>query len=252
MLQFCVWFILGTCFRPFCDYSFVHSSTFSVVSIQAVTQSMVVCFSLWVLLAVPHTNAQVTAVEWPIPSGTVFAVTAGPDGAMWFAASKALGRLNITTGLATLYSHAAANVVSFDGYVALCSALNVHKSRALWFMGQGGIRSITVDGVLSDALPVPQSATSQIAPGSDGMALECANSFCSGAIWFTGTYVSNVIGRINTTTGAATEFTIPTPNSEPIGIAAGPDGEVIPAYAFNFCRKHVVHGVRRKQNRQDQ
>ncbi len=43
-----------------------------------------------------------------------------------------------------------------------------------------------------------------------------------GALWFT-VYLGNKIGRI-TTAGAFTEFTVPTANSRPNGITAGPDG----------------------------
>ena len=43
-------------------------------------------------------------------------------------------------------------------------------------------------------------------------------------MWFT-EYSGNKIGRI-TTAGAITEYPIPTSNSNPAGIASGPDGAI--------------------------
>ena len=46
----------------------------------------------------------------------------------------------------------------------------------------------------------------------------------NGNLWFT-EYVGNQIGQI-TTEGVITEYTIPTPNSNPYGIISGPDGNL--------------------------
>jgi virginiamycin B lyase len=43
-------------------------------------------------------------------------------------------------------------------------------------------------------------------------------------LWFT-EFIGNKIGRI-TPTGIVTEYTIPTAQSQPSGIASGPDGNI--------------------------
>ena len=47
----------------------------------------------------------------------------------------------------------------------------------------------------------------------------------NGNMWFTEDG-GNKIGEINPTTHAITEFTVPTPSSQPFGIASGPDGNI--------------------------
>ena len=64
--------------------------------------------------------------------------------------------------------------------------------------------------------PLPSGAGS--AP--DGVAVGS-----NGSIWFTA-FGADAIGKVDPTTHAITEYTIPTKNAEPLGIALGPDGNL--------------------------
>jgi virginiamycin B lyase len=74
------------------------------------------------------------------------------------------------------------------------------------------IGKITPDGVVTEfSIPTPNSDTNFISAGPDGN------------VWFT-EFVGNKIGRI-TPDGVISEFLLPT-DSEPLGITAGPDGNL--------------------------
>lgn len=126
--------------------------------------------------------------EFPTPNGAnVFLrdITAGPDGAMWFTNSGE------------------------------CNDANCD------YLVDGSIGRITMSGQVTE-FPVPSALgdPTDIVAGPDGN------------LWFTeiGDYFNpetpssvHNIGRI-TPAGQITEFTVPTPESSPDGIAVGPDG----------------------------
>jgi len=182
-----------------------------------------------------------------VPSDTksVYGITAGPDGALWFAEGGKIGRIT-TSGAISEYPLATFSYI--DGIAA-------GPDGALWFAETTGnkVGRITTAGVITEYLvPSSNSGPLGIAAGPDG-ALWFAESNVNkigrittagviseypvptpagsprgitagpdGALWFT-EFVGNKIGRI-TTAGVITEYLVPSSNSDPLGIAAGPDG----------------------------
>ncbi|MGC9949715.1 MAG: hypothetical protein ABSF64_25385 [Bryobacteraceae bacterium] len=159
------------------------------------------------------------------PSG----ITAGPDGALWFAESFAnqIGRIT-TAGSITEFPLPS----SFNGP----GIITTGPDGALWFGADPGVysstdaigRITTAGAVTMYQLPGPATTPFAITSGPDG------------ALWFTGfsnTLTGSEIGRI-TTVGAVTIYATPTEQSGPWGITAGPDGALwfTELYANNIGR----------------
>ncbi|HEV8414592.1 MAG TPA: CHAP domain-containing protein [Bryobacteraceae bacterium] len=135
-------------------------------------------------------------------------ITAGPDGALWFAetgATRGIGHIT-TNGVLNSYPNSGAN-----------GGITVGPDGALWFTEWfGGFsndrigRLSTMGALIEYPVPSLNAFPLTITVGPDG------------ALWFT-EYTANKIGRI-TTNGAVTEYPIPTVPSHPSGITAGPDG----------------------------
>jgi virginiamycin B lyase len=139
------------------------------------------------------------------------AITAGPDGALWFTRSTetetptrpgdAIGRITLT-GTITLFALPPG---------ANPQGITAGPDGAVWFTEAGAnqIGRITPTGSIS-TFPLPSDGSPwRITAGPDG------------ALWFTER--ANRIGRI-TLSGAVREFPIPYPDSsQPWGIVAGPD-----------------------------
>jgi hypothetical protein len=145
----------------------------------------------------------ITEFGLPLHTDSPGNITAGPDGALWFAWGT-IGRIT-TTGAIT-------------GFPASANGIAAGPDGALWFTDSASnkIGRITTAGVITEyPIPTPGSDPVGIAAGPDG------------ALWFTEYGYPNVIqgkiGRI-TTAGAITEFPIPTAFSQVFDIAAGPDG----------------------------
>ena len=179
-----------------------------------------------------------------------FAITAGPDGALWFTEYQGnkIGRIT-TTGQVTEYAIPTSNSVPIGiakgpdgdlwftefiadkigrvipdgtgtitefplGYGSRPRDITAGPDGALWFTESGSngnkMGRITTDGTITE-FPVPTGNPYNITVGPDG------------ALWFT-EQTGNKIGRIDATTKQITEYDIPTSNSSPEGIAAGPDG----------------------------
>jgi streptogramin lyase len=135
-------------------------------------------------------------------------ITAGPDGALWFAEfGGKIGRIS-TAGDITEYPVPTPS----SGPNGIAAG----PDGALWFTeasaseATNAIGRITTSGVVTEyPVPTPHSAPEWIATGPDG------------ALWFT-ELNGNKIGRI-TTAGAITEYIVPT-TTQLSGITAGPDG----------------------------
>ncbi len=80
------------------------------------------------------------------------------------------------------------------------------------------VLALLASRALLTAQPAPSFTEYPIPSGNSPGAI---TSGSDGALWFT--EGANKIGRM-TTSGAVTEYPIPTANSNPSGIAAGPDG----------------------------
>jgi streptogramin lyase len=130
-------------------------------------------------------------------------ITAGPDGALWFIAGSAIGRIT-TGGTVTSYT---------DPAITYPEGITAGPDGAVWFTNGNAIGRITTGGAIT-SYPVPGtfSAPTAITTGPDG------------ALWFTNPN-DNAIGRI-TTGGAITRH--PASTGPAIGdvITTGPDGAV--------------------------
>jgi streptogramin lyase len=180
--------------------------------------------------------------EFPIPTRDSWPsiITAAPDGNLWFGEWKGdrIGRIT-TDGIVTEFVTPTA--------ASQPHGITVGPDGNLWFteFGSGKIGTVTMSGSVTEfAIPTPDSKPAFIATGADGN------------LWFT-EFNGNRIGRI-TTSGAITEYVLPgsgdyaptPPESSlwgpcevrqewadrpawpscsgacPIGITAGPDGNL--------------------------
>lgn len=151
------------------------------------------------------TAGEITEFDVPQPNSTPHTITAGSDGNLWFTQETGNRIARITP----------------DGVVSVFTIPTTHSGPkgiaagsdgALWFVEEDGdkVGRITTAGVITEFPLLSGSVPRRITSGPDG------------ALWFTESGF-NHIGRI-TTAGAISHFTIPTPNSEPVGITSGPDG----------------------------
>ncbi len=141
------------------------------------------------------------------------AITAGPDGAVWFTNSlppngKGFGAGHNSIGRITMAGDLSV-YTSLD--IAEPSGITAGPDGALWFTntGNGSIGRITTTGVVTSYNDPTIWSPMGITAGRDG------------ALWFAN-FGDNSIGRI-TTAGAVTDDINPT-ISGPVGITAGPDG----------------------------
>ena len=148
--------------------------------------------------------------EFPLPvqGSSPFAITAGPDGALWFTerGTDAIGRVQ-TDGS---FSPSAPLPLGSDP-----TAIAAGPDGALWFTEQGSglIGRLSTNGTLEEfPVPTDRSGPAGIAAGPDG------------ALWFT-ERSGHRIGRI-ATDGTVVEYPIPTPMTGPVGIAVGADGNL--------------------------
>ena len=162
----------------------------------------------------PWAAASVT--EFTLPTGVYpgGGLAAGPDGALWFTASKGgvgqIGRLT-TSGTYSEFALPGPRP-QYDGLSDIASG----PDGRLWFteFDANKIGAITPDGVVTEYSTglTPRAGPSGITAGADGR------------LWFTEWY-GGKIGAI-TTAGVITEYPLPDRQSEPSGITAGPYGNV--------------------------
>jgi virginiamycin B lyase len=202
------------------------------------------------LLAPPAATATITEFPLPQADSAPFAITAGPDGALWFTergnglgAGRKIGRI-ATGGTITEFPIPAPSAPGAD--------ITTGPDGALWFteVFTARIGRVTTGGAFSE-FQVTGAGTRVlgIAAGPDGALWFTANGFVGrmttagavtlfslgggdaqnaitagpdGALWFT-EQNANRIARI-TTSGTITTFPVPTPDSAPAGIVTGPDG----------------------------
>ncbi len=168
------------------------------------------------LFAATAANAQ-SITEFPIPKAGLLpaGITAGPDGALWFAAGvgspASIGRI-ATDGTITTFplTSTGANPVSFGN----ANSLVTGPDGALWFTtSEHLLGRITTSGtVTAFTAPGAEASTLGITAGPDG------------ALWFT-EGIGGAVGRI-ATDGTITEFSTGTRGSIAAGIATGSDGNL--------------------------
>ncbi len=192
------------------------------------------------LPAVPPPAGSPAGTAGTTPNPT--AITAGPDGALWFTGIPGeIGRIT-TAGVVTEFAlpavpPPAGSKPGTAGTLATASAIVAGPDGALWFTGvPGEIGRISTTGVVTEfAVPDIPPAPGSVAGTAGTLAtLNAITAGPDGALWFTG--VPGEIGRV-TTTGVVTEFAVPaippsagsspgTPGTPATAedIAAGPDG----------------------------
>ncbi len=161
---------------------------------------------------------KITFSVYPVPGfySAPPGITAGPDGALWFAGWDAVWRMT-TAGAMTKYQMP--DDGNFYPNTRGLSAITAGPDGAVWFteMFASKIGRITTGGTITEyPLPATDRMPGAIATGSDG------------ALWFTEQLGQNGrIGRI-TTAGAVTEYAVSACPGNcaayPKGIASGPDG----------------------------
>ena len=155
------------------------------------------------------TRSHAEIAEHPIPIGDGFpaAITTGTDGALWFALNQgnAIGRMTVDGAVDTfaLPTPATAPV-----------GITTGPDGAVWFVGIGAsiIGRIDRNGRVTEHQLEPDARPHVIVSGNRD------------DLWFT-EWGANRIGHIDAL-GAMTEIDLPTPESEPHGIALGTDGRV--------------------------
>ena len=161
--------------------------------------------------------------SFPLPSTNFVngdALTAGPDGNLWFGAYNEIGRIT-TAGAVTFFATpklpppAGTPPIPPESPVT-ANAITAGPDGALWFTDGSHARVFRVTtagaftGFTVDGLTQSFSGLSGITAGPDG------------ALWFTG--VTGKVGRI-TTAGAVTEFAVLGPDTGD-QITTGPDGNL--------------------------
>ncbi len=171
------------------------------------TRGLVVGVALWcaglVSVAGATPISEFTEFSVPTPGSGLAAITAGPDGALWFTEGSRIGRIT-TTGTIT--------ELPLPPSSFFPTAITTGPDGALWFIefDTHRIGRITTTGTVTEFPLLTYDRAGGITTGPDG------------ALWFTGTN-TNRIGRV-TPGGIIAEFSLPTANSTPFGITTGPDG----------------------------
>jgi virginiamycin B lyase len=149
--------------------------------------------------------------------GRLAAITAGPDGNLWF--TEQSGRIGRITP---------AGVVTEFPAPAPLLAIAAGPDGAVWFSetlpdAGAGLGSMTVGGAARGGLPIgpPDGSVLSLVSGPDG------------ALWFTLLGAGPNVGRM-TTAGAVTRFASTYGPSQPEQIAVGPDGALWYAEGGSF------------------
>jgi virginiamycin B lyase len=169
--------------------------------------AIVVALTLSVVAATPAVanHGSVLSIFSDTSINLPSAITAGPDGALWFTdraadASPLIGRISTDGSLSTY---------PYSGYEA--AGIAVGSDGAMWFgAGPNSIGRITTAGVVTYYTDPKIGNATAIAAGPDG------------ALWFTD-FGEGTIGRI-TTGGVVSSYSAGSGMDYPDGITAGPDG----------------------------
>lgn len=153
-----------------------------------------------------------TLIEHKIPTHAAHAggIMVGADGALWFAETGAnqIGRISMD-GVVTEYPIPTEDALDdTQGFVGL------GPDGAIWFNEDrvNKLGRITPDGTITEVdLPQGTAPIRQIVAGTDG------------ALWVTA-IDANKIAKLSTEGKVLAEYTLPNPDSVPVGMVVGPDG----------------------------
>jgi serine/threonine protein kinase/streptogramin lyase len=173
-----------------------------------------------------HQAGNVTEFALPASYGDPLAITAGPDGNLWFTeyTGNKIGRIT-PSGIITEFPSPTPN--------SNLREIHTGPDGNLWFTEQSGnkIGRITPSGTITEfRFPISDRSPVGITTGPDGN------------LWFT-EYSGNKIGRI-TPSGTITEFALPTSKSGPNKISTGPDGNLwFTEHAGNKIGRMTTDGI---------
>ncbi len=149
--------------------------------------------------------------QYQVPSSP-FAMTVGPDSAIWFGLAPTGSSSTYSIGRITAAGAVTSYPIPTSG--SNPTSITTGPDGALWFTEQGGnnIGRITTSGTITEyPIPTAYSSPYGITLGPDG------------ALWFT-EQSGNNIGRITAAGVVTNEYPVPTAGSAPMGITVGPDG----------------------------
>jgi virginiamycin B lyase len=165
-----------------------------------------------------------TFVEYPLPPAftTLTAITAGPDGNVWFTetggspgvvASDA--RWANVSRVGRITPSGTVNEYNVSASATFLVGIVTGPDRNLWVTDRAAnkVFRVTISGTVNAyAMPTPSSGPSSITVGPDGN------------FWITESYAGK-LARL-TPSGVFTEFKLPVADDEPVSIVAGPDGNL--------------------------
>ncbi|HKI33564.1 MAG TPA: Ig-like domain-containing protein [Gemmataceae bacterium] len=168
----------------------------------------------------PATPQSSTEFTVPAADGDLSGLTAGPDGNLWFTVNQAnmIGEINPATHVVNEFPIPTAG--------SNPTAMTVGPDGNLWFTELDGnkigeFNPATPQTINEFTIPSANTEPAGITAGPDGNVW-----FVESAIESPPQQDGNRIGEVNLATGAISEFPIPTSNSEPGQIVAGPDGNL--------------------------
>jgi virginiamycin B lyase len=176
-------------------------------------------------MAIGRMTTSGSVTTFPLSEGYSTAITAGPDGALWFTVNNndgpnGIGRIT-TAGQMTIFTAPSLGTGNWNtnDHVFLWD-ITSGPNGALWFSMEyasnytspAWIGTITTSGAVTTYL-IPFAADPSDLTAGPG-----------GAIWF-GNFAVDEIGRV-TTSGHFSEFYGPAEVGYVLGMAAGPDGAV--------------------------
>ena len=157
--------------------------------------------------------------EFPEPSPGFLpgAITADPNGNLWFTddLGTGIGMINASTHGVTMFAVP-------DGYLGL-GGITLGADGNLWFTDQ-----TDHDGTFSGAIGMINPTTFEITEFPENLPNTAPVALTSGPdgnIWFTDIGTKNV-GILNPATGAFTQVALPGPLGSATGITSGPDGNI--------------------------
>ena len=174
--------------------------------------SLVILAASWIVsAAVAHGAPLGQANDFAVPtlSSSPYAVTAGPDGNLWFTeynASK-IGEINPLTHATSDFATPTASSEPF--------AITVGPDGNIWF-------TETIPSMIGEINPVTH-ATSDFATPTSSSNPSSITVGPDGNIWFA-EFNASRIGEMNPVTHATSDFATPTAFASPYGIVAGEDG----------------------------
>jgi virginiamycin B lyase len=206
-----------------------HATEVTELSGRRPTLALLAALSVAVIAGLPLVASASTmrAVEYPVSvsTGSILALTPGPDGAVWFTEKQAatIGRIT-PRGAVQLYPLPS----PIPGYPSpQVIGITTGSDGALWFASAAPFAGrLSTAGVFS-WFPMPMGSIS-VAAGPDGN------------LWFV--ELNGHIAQV-TTTGVVTDFPGPPSGNSPSAITAGPDGAMWFSESAQMIGRLTTSGV---------